>query len=238
MTGRSVSGSRSSWPWSARSRVPSPRPRRRQRTCIVCRRSSSAGCWPRGRPSPIRWSSCSTTCITCAARRSPRISASSSSTFPARSRTLLTSRADPRLPVSRWRGRGWLAELRQRDLALTLPETAELFTALGEHRLTASDVERLWRRTEGWVARPAPGRRRAQGSRRRPGRGGRVLRADPGGGRSARRRATAPRPEGAVGVLVADVGRRRRWTRSCATRCRGAATAPRCSGGWRPTCSS
>ena len=71
--------------------------------------------------------------------------------LPGRSRLLLTSRADPDLPVSRWRGRGWLAELRQRDLALTLPETAALFTALGEHRLTASDLERLWRRTEGWV---------------------------------------------------------------------------------------
>ena len=72
--------------------------------------------------------------------------------LPGRSRMLLTSRIDPHVPVSRWRGRGWLAELRQRDLALTLPETAELFTALGEHRLTASDVERLWRRTEGWAA--------------------------------------------------------------------------------------
>ena len=56
--------------------------------------------------------------------------------LPEGSRMLLTSRIDPHLPVSRWRGRGWLAELRQRDLALTLPETAELFTALGEHRLT------------------------------------------------------------------------------------------------------
>ena len=72
--------------------------------------------------------------------------------FPGRSRMLLTSRADPHLPVSRWRGRGWLAELRQRDLAFTLPETVELFTALGEHRLTTSEVESLWRRTEGWVA--------------------------------------------------------------------------------------
>ena len=81
--------------------------------------------------------------------------------LPAGSRMLLTSRADPRLPVSRWRGRGWLAELRQRDLGLTLPETAELFTALGEDRLTTSEVERLWRRTEGWVSRPAPGRGRA-----------------------------------------------------------------------------
>jgi len=72
--------------------------------------------------------------------------------LPGPSRMLLTSRIDPRLPVSRWRGRGWLAELRQRDLALTLPETAELFTALGEHRLTTSQVERLWSHTEGWVA--------------------------------------------------------------------------------------
>ena len=71
--------------------------------------------------------------------------------LPARSRMLLTSRVDPRLPVSRWRGRGWLAELGQRDLAFTLPETAELFTALGEDRLTTSDAEGLWRRTEGWV---------------------------------------------------------------------------------------
>ena len=71
--------------------------------------------------------------------------------LPGGSRMLLTSRVDPHLPVSRWRGRGWLAEVRQRDLALTLPETAELFTALGEDRLTTSDVERLWRRTEGWA---------------------------------------------------------------------------------------
>ncbi len=72
--------------------------------------------------------------------------------LPAGSRMLLTSRVDPRLPVSRWRGRSWLAELRQRDLALTLPETAELFTALDEHRLAASEIETLWRHTEGWVA--------------------------------------------------------------------------------------
>ena len=72
--------------------------------------------------------------------------------LPERSRMLLTSRVDPRLPVSRWRSRSWLAELRQRDLALTLAETAELFTALGENRLTESDVETLWRHTEGWVA--------------------------------------------------------------------------------------
>jgi len=72
--------------------------------------------------------------------------------LPGRSRMLFTSRVDPPLPVSRWRGRGWLAEVDQRDLAFTLPETAELFAALGEDRLTTSEVQRLWRHTEGWVA--------------------------------------------------------------------------------------
>ena len=71
--------------------------------------------------------------------------------LPGRSRMVLTSRVDPGLPVSRWRGRGWLAELRQRDLAFTLAETAELFTALGEDRLSTDEVEGFWRRTEGWV---------------------------------------------------------------------------------------
>jgi LuxR family maltose regulon positive regulatory protein len=72
--------------------------------------------------------------------------------LPGRSRMLLTSRIDPQLPISRWRGRGWLAEIRQHDLALTLPEAAELFTVLGEDRLTTGEVERLWSQTEGWVA--------------------------------------------------------------------------------------
>jgi LuxR family transcriptional regulator, maltose regulon positive regulatory protein len=72
--------------------------------------------------------------------------------LPGASRMLLTGRADPLLPVSRWRGRGWLAELRQHDLALTLPETAELFTVLGEQRLTTGEIEELWQHTEGWAA--------------------------------------------------------------------------------------
>jgi len=72
--------------------------------------------------------------------------------LPGGSRVVLTSRSDPLLPVSRWRGRSWFAELRQSDLAFTLPETTELFAALGEHRLTADEIERLWRHTEGWVA--------------------------------------------------------------------------------------
>jgi hypothetical protein len=76
----------------------------------------------------------------------------------------------------RCRGRGWLAELRQRDLALTLPETAELFTALGEHRLTAQSGREALASHRKLGGRAAAGRHRAQGPRRRRGRGGRVLR--------------------------------------------------------------
>ncbi len=78
--------------------------------------------------------------------------------LPGGSRVLFTSRADPPLPVSRWRGRGWLAEVDQRDLAFTLPETAELFSTLGEHRLAA----RQW---PAWPGRP----RNRSGPRPAPG---------------------------------------------------------------------
>jgi LuxR family transcriptional regulator, maltose regulon positive regulatory protein len=67
-------------------------------------------------------------------------------------RLLLTSRTDPSLPLARWRARSWLVEIRERDLAFTLSETAELFAAVDEDRLDASDIEHLWRHTEGWVA--------------------------------------------------------------------------------------
>ena len=157
--------------------------------------------------------------------------------LPAGSRMVLTSRVDPHLPVSRWRGRGWLAELRQRDLAFTLPETAELFTALGEYRLTTSDVEGLWRRTEGWVGGV---RLAAAGLKDRADVSAAVTEFS---GRTP-----------VVADLLADelLHRARRscqssccgrrsptsWTRSCATRCRSAATAGTCSGAWRRTCSS
>ncbi len=72
--------------------------------------------------------------------------------LPEGSRMLLTSRADPSMPIGRWRGRSWLVELRHRDLACTLPETASLLVALDEHRLSTSEVELLWHHTEGWVA--------------------------------------------------------------------------------------
>ena len=72
--------------------------------------------------------------------------------LPLNSRFLLISRVEPELPLSRWRARSWVAEVRQRDLALTLPETVSMISALGESRLSGSEIESLWHQTEGWAA--------------------------------------------------------------------------------------
>jgi LuxR family transcriptional regulator, maltose regulon positive regulatory protein len=72
--------------------------------------------------------------------------------LPACLRLVLTSRADPPLPLARLRARGQLAELRERDLRFTPEEAAELLrTAVGPD-LPAAAVAALGERTEGWVA--------------------------------------------------------------------------------------
>ena len=72
--------------------------------------------------------------------------------LPSGLRVLITTRADPVLPLGRWRARSWLVEVRQRDLALTRSEAEALFAAMGEHRLDADEIDELRARTEGWAA--------------------------------------------------------------------------------------
>jgi LuxR family transcriptional regulator, maltose regulon positive regulatory protein len=64
---------------------------------------------------------------------------------------VLSSRADPNLPVARWRAHGELSELRAADLKLSHVEAASLL-----HRanvdLGPEDIARLTERTEGWAA--------------------------------------------------------------------------------------
>jgi LuxR family maltose regulon positive regulatory protein len=67
-------------------------------------------------------------------------------------RLVLTSRANPPLPLARLRARGQLSELRERDLRFTPQEAAALLrTAVGPE-LPAAAVATLADRTEGWVA--------------------------------------------------------------------------------------
>jgi LuxR family transcriptional regulator, maltose regulon positive regulatory protein len=64
---------------------------------------------------------------------------------------VISTRADPPLPLSRWRGRGQLAELRAADLRFSEAKAGALLERM-QLDVRADDVERLVERTEGWAA--------------------------------------------------------------------------------------
>ncbi|HZG68322.1 MAG TPA: LuxR C-terminal-related transcriptional regulator, partial [Herpetosiphonaceae bacterium] len=72
--------------------------------------------------------------------------------LPARLHLVMSSRADPPLPLSRLRSRGELGELRAADLRFTPEEAAAFLTACMGLPLSAADVAALEARTEGWIA--------------------------------------------------------------------------------------
>ena len=71
---------------------------------------------------------------------------------PPQLRLVLGTRADPALPLSRLRARGELVELRAADLRFTVAEAGDYLNEVHDLGLTASDVEALETRTEGWAA--------------------------------------------------------------------------------------
>jgi LuxR family maltose regulon positive regulatory protein len=72
--------------------------------------------------------------------------------LPAGLRLVLSSRADPPLPLARLRAHGQLAELRAADLRFTLAETAAFVREATGLDLPAASVAALQQRTEGWAA--------------------------------------------------------------------------------------
>jgi LuxR family maltose regulon positive regulatory protein len=66
-------------------------------------------------------------------------------------RLVCVSRADPPLPLHRYRLTGELTEIRARDLAFTVPEAAQLMSQHGVTLPTAS-LAHLTERSEGWAA--------------------------------------------------------------------------------------
>ncbi|MEP0807453.1 MAG: LuxR family transcriptional regulator [Chloroflexota bacterium] len=62
------------------------------------------------------------------------------------------SRADPPLPLGRWRVRGQLTEIRADDLRFTEDEAAQFLNQTMGLSLSAADVRALEARTEGWAA--------------------------------------------------------------------------------------
>jgi LuxR family maltose regulon positive regulatory protein len=71
--------------------------------------------------------------------------------LPAGVQVVISTRADPPLPLSRWRGRGQLTELRAADLRFSDAEASALLERL-QLAVGPDDVERLVERTEGWAA--------------------------------------------------------------------------------------
>ena len=72
--------------------------------------------------------------------------------MPAQVHLVITSRADPILPLPRLRVRRQLTEIRAADLRLTEAETAVFLNDLMQLNLSPEDIAALEARTEGWVA--------------------------------------------------------------------------------------
>ncbi len=72
--------------------------------------------------------------------------------LPPQVHVLLSTRADPDLPLARLRARGELVEVRAVDLRFTPAEVSAYFTAATDLGLSERDIATLESRTEGWVA--------------------------------------------------------------------------------------
>jgi LuxR family maltose regulon positive regulatory protein len=72
--------------------------------------------------------------------------------LPGQVHVVIAGRADPAVPLARFRARGELVEARAADLRFTTDEAAAYFTDVMGLPLTARDVSALEERTEGWIA--------------------------------------------------------------------------------------
>ena len=72
--------------------------------------------------------------------------------LPPQMHLVITTRADPQLPLARLRARGQLTELRAADLRFTSAEAAEFLEGVMGLDLSAENIAALEDRTEGWVA--------------------------------------------------------------------------------------
>ena len=72
--------------------------------------------------------------------------------LPAQVHVVLSTRADPDLPLARWRVRGELVEIRAADLRFTSDEANAYLNVATGLELAAADIAVLEERTEGWIA--------------------------------------------------------------------------------------
>ena len=131
--------------------------------------------------------------------------------LPAQAHVVISTRADPDLPLARWRVRGELVEIRATDLRFTSAEATAYLTAATGLDLAAADIAALEERTEGWIAALQLAALSLQGRRgrqrlHRPLRRGRPLhRRLPGrGGAAPPDRHGSPLPVAVRGARPAD----------------------------------
>jgi LuxR family maltose regulon positive regulatory protein len=72
--------------------------------------------------------------------------------LPPHVHVVLSTRADPDLPLARWRARGELVEVRAADLRFTSDEAHAYLDGVAPVRLRDEQVRALEERTEGWIA--------------------------------------------------------------------------------------
>jgi LuxR family maltose regulon positive regulatory protein len=71
---------------------------------------------------------------------------------PEQLKLVITTRADPPLPLARLRARSCLLDLRMADLRFTTQEAADFLGYTMGLKISEEDVARLTQRTEGWIA--------------------------------------------------------------------------------------
>jgi LuxR family maltose regulon positive regulatory protein len=72
--------------------------------------------------------------------------------LPPHVHVVVSTRADPDLPLARWRARGELVEVRAADLRFTATEANTYLAVAAPVRLSDEQVRALEDRTEGWIA--------------------------------------------------------------------------------------
>jgi len=72
--------------------------------------------------------------------------------LPPNFQLLIISRTDPPLPLARWRSKGWMSEVRQKDLRFNLEETAQLIKSIAGFELNPGQTQILDQKTEGWAS--------------------------------------------------------------------------------------
>ncbi len=72
--------------------------------------------------------------------------------LPPNFQLIIISRTDPPLPLARWRSKGWMSEVRQKDLRFNLEETAQLIKKVSGFELSSKQTQVLDENTEGWAS--------------------------------------------------------------------------------------